>query len=847
MMYQLSLLATLQKSGVTGVLFKLAKTTATFVVGVVALSLLPTAIGQDAGAEHQDVAVSVNPGGMQQFVPGRWSMMSVSGLNHSDDDSEELVVVQLGDDIQRQYARRLWIPANSRRQAWMPIQIDAANIGKKRIDMSSIRLKDDGQNESFQANVVGEPISKRSLRLSKSGSQTAVLSGAPRSYGPVDDKSRRLVAAIYDIRDACAIDFDQSELANYRSSFLPPHPQAFDTLDQLVLTSDYFLNDSTSVDRIGQWLRAGGKLWVMVDQMSTESLLQLFNNNPCFTSIDRVELNEFEIHQLNRETGESFMFDRWQGDQPIEMVRGIAKADQVICTIDGWPALFTKQVGKGEVLFSTLDVGALIADHSPLISVRTAFDDFFVPPLDDPRHAAVMQPLVDTEIGYRIPTRGIVMMVLGTQWLLVLAIGIWLAKQRSLDRMAIVIPISVAVATASLVWMGKRNAGEIPPTFASGQFAQVILGGSEVLVDSISAIYSNTKQPVQLTASPRTKMSLQDATHWNNTRQLWTDNGNSQWMHLTQPPGVVRHINSESHIRLDQPWTFHCQFDETGFVGQLAGPAVDRCQDAVIVSNTAPALALSHRDGHWVGSADDILSPGQFFSGSLLTEQQRQRQTVLRGLLSNEKRLFGRTPTLLFWTDAQDFGLKIGEPFVQRGSALVAMPLQFDRPASGSPFRVPANFVRMEVAATEKGFSTLYNPQTGQWLQERTKAQSTLLNCFPPSSLLPCELRSATIQLKMSAPSRTLQISVRSAEEDILLHRESNPNGLIEIKIDDPQSLSLTDEGALGVRIDISQTTQEQSATETSDSESLDDQDTGLDSRVWQIDFLHIAFDGVTQ
>ncbi|QDT08505.1 hypothetical protein [Planctomycetes bacterium K23_9] len=807
--------------------------------------------GQDSPAQSDNakrgIAVSVNPAGMRQQVPGQWATMSVSGSNHTDQDAQESVVLQVGDDAKHQFSRKFLIPAHSRRQAWVPVKIPKVDLeAQQRIDLTSIRIGESEDVETFQANSIGEPIVKRSLMLSKPGAQVAVLSQPAPGKKPVAGDLQSVVDAIYQMRDQSDSGFDRGELVNYVGSFLPPQTQSLDSLDQLILIDEGFLYDSTAAARVGQWLRDGGRLWVMLDRMKPDSVRRLLGDQSCFSSFDRVELNQFQIDQLNRTTGHIVESSQWSSDTPVAMVRGTADADQIVCAIDGWPAAFTKVIGNGEALFTTIDVRSLVGDGVPLAAFRQVSDDFFTPKAGAQRYADVMMPLVDNEIGYQIPRRGLIAAVLGFQLLIVLAIGIWLARQKRLDRMAIVIPVTVAIASVALIWTGKRQSGSIPPTFVTGQFARVILGGTEVLVDSISAIYSDQTIELDLVALPQATMSLVE-TPDSPQRLQWTDDGQSRWVHLVQPPGVVRHLRSESHEQLKKPWTFQGQFTERGFEGKLDGIDFDNCSDGLVVSDSTPSLSLAKSGDSWVGASEAVLLEGQFAKESMLSERQRQRQSVLRELHDPKKKLFGRAPSLLMWTEAQPFGLEIAKPFTSRGSALVQMPIRYQRTPSATTFTVPANFVRMEVAAGDDGYSTLFNPQTGRWLEERTRAQSTGVRCYLPSSVMPCSLTKAVIEMKITAPSRTLQIDAAVGDQFETIYQQPNPSGLVRILIDDPDQLKLDAKGSLSLRIAVSSTEQELAASNSPVQSNGSQQDSAADSRVWQIDFARVTLTGKTQ
>ena len=148
--------------------------------------LLPLALVLCAGSSwaqddpqeesQRSVKLTVAPLSMQRNVAGRWATVSVNAANLGDEDVEETVAVTVGDGSKLQYARRLWVPAGARRQAWLPIQIPSDLLpNDQHIELNSMRLDETASGEQFKRNVVGSPITQRSLLLSREQSRAAVL------------------------------------------------------------------------------------------------------------------------------------------------------------------------------------------------------------------------------------------------------------------------------------------------------------------------------------------------------------------------------------------------------------------------------------------------------------------------------------------------------------------------------------------------------------------------------------------------------------------------------------------------------------------------------------------------
>ncbi|MDC0317384.1 hypothetical protein OAM37_02540, partial [bacterium] len=132
--------------------------------------------------------VTVANAGASRHVAGRWSTLSVNGLNKTGEDADEMSVVTLGDDSGLQYGRRLWIPAGSKRQSWLAVQIpeDVSTVGASPTsspeiytEMTTMQLKETERGEEFKANAVGMPKGKRRLLLSTESYRTGTML-APR-------------------------------------------------------------------------------------------------------------------------------------------------------------------------------------------------------------------------------------------------------------------------------------------------------------------------------------------------------------------------------------------------------------------------------------------------------------------------------------------------------------------------------------------------------------------------------------------------------------------------------------------------------------------------------------------
>lgn len=805
--------------------------------------------GQTQAAGNPDVTVSVGPAGIRRHVAGRWATVAVNGMNRSDEDVEQTVTVMIGDDSNLQFARRLWVPAGATRLSYLPVQIpEDLYPDQITIPMKSIQLQEADGTEQFQSNVVGMATSERSLLLSWDESRTAAYFDRREynleNYYLIEGLGETVFAG----RDSVAISVQDLGLVSLGKGFLPPSAKSLDAIDQMVIASDLILDDTVAVQRLRSWIHSGGRVWIMADQVSPESVRAILGDSACYDVVDRVELNDLEIeHVPDYASLESIDNVVWSSETPVEMVRVLVDTDDVQFRVNGWPAAFWRGVGHGEVLFTTLGWRGWLDQDKPHLAYMQVARRFFVPHIAPPKHTPQLVSFLDQEIGYEIPSRGSVAGMLGMHMIVVLLAGAWLARKQQLQYLALVVPLAALLSAGGLIAVGNQKTSAVPSTIASGQIARAIPDTSEVQVESVAAIYSQEARELEIKSTPQTTTSFHEDNRSSEMRRiLWDDTGQSRWLFVSQPPGVVRHVVSDSLVNLPQPWMVRAKFSPRGFEGRLSGLNVNSCEDAVIVAMPAPSLALAADPGSpsiFIGGAEHVLSADQYIDDKLMSDVQQARQELLRQLISPETPIFGREPSLLVWTDPIDSGVTFDDNYVRRGSSLAAIPILFERQSSGSRFSVPASFVRIEAYVGERGTSTVFNPVTGKWLDGMNRPNESDLRCVPPRILLPCELSRATVLIKINAPSRTLELKGYVDGRFETLHRRENPNGLLRFEIDQPEALQLDPEGGLLLSIAISATEEElQAASEPDDP----DNPKAPSRSTWRIEFVHVNLEGTT-
>ncbi len=830
------------------------------------LALLVSFLASCCSAPAQDVqadpakkpTLSVGSGGMQRHVPGRWAMLTVFGRNPTDSDIEGEVSVVVGTESNLQFSRRLWVPAGARRQSALPIQIPSkVEDEQHQIDIAWMELtRTSAGTEQFEVNAVGSPQTVQSLLLSEEESRAAVMLDRPDPEDVAANEELTDISLTLNAGREVAVQSSRdSGLLYVHGDFWPSSPVGLDAVDQIVIASDRALRDTLSISRLRSWIQSGGRLWLMVDKISHESAQALLGDLCCYTEVDRVELNEFEFVTFDRlAPSQVQQSEPWSQEIPVELVRVVAEADEVLCTIDGWPAAFQKRLGSGEILFTTLGARGWVTDAQPMLTYQKLSQDFFGRRPIESTATAELVSFVDDEIGYEIPGRNLVATLFGLHLLVVVATGVWLARSKNLHYLAAVVPIASLITAVAFFSLGNRQANAIPSTVATSQIVRNLPHSSETKIHTVAAVYSQKSQPLGIVSSHNTTSILRDGLSDGEVKRIqWDDSGDSKWLFLKQPPGVVRHVEIDSTQELPEPWGVRGTFTEQGFTGTISGVRADRCEDAVVIATPAPSLAIEldpQSEGNFSSDADDVLSADQFIRSTMVSNVQRDRQQLIRDLLANEIPPFGDQPIMLLWTDPVYSGVEFDDGFKRSGSALVSLPIELQSPPSGSKFQVPASFMQIRPFAGARGSTAIFNWRTGQWI-EMSKPSEAELRCDVPRVLLPCELSRANITLKLNAPSRTLQVKALIDGQFVTVFEKQDPSGVLRFSIEDAQALELDDQGGLILSLAISPSEGElleaEAAAAANSTGTPLARDANPSRDTWKIDYFHVDIQGTTQ
>lgn len=820
--------------------------------------------GESAAA--RTVPLGVTPAGVQRHISGQWATLAVNGVNTQDQDAEETVLFSFKGDDTDQVARRVWIPAKSRRQAWFPILIPETAPDQLQITGQTIQLATTNNGESFKSNRVGSPTSQRSLLLSPPEDEQAAMvldSVTSVDASGFDAQSiSQMIYAGFDTATNVRQDLGIVRLANH---FLPTTANPLDSLDDLIIASDAMIHDTVGVAKLRQWLHDGGRVWLMADRVSPDSARRLLGDAVHYSVLESVQLNNFTIEKLDPYFATVNLEEKWESETPVDFYRVMLGSGEVHSRIDGWPAAFWVPVGNGEILVTTLGHEGWMLNGEPTETYRDLASRFFAERNATIDHSDLMVRELDREIGYQIPSRSVVSLLLGSHLLFLGFTGLYLKKRKTLHQLGWILPSSVVGTVLILLVVGATSTSAVPSTIAFGQLARVSVDTSQLLIDSSVAVYSQSAEELPIEFDNNTVTTLDS--DWDNTevhRREFADQGLGRWRFLKQPPGKIQHVHVKTRQNLKTPWELRGSFDENGFIGELVGLDYSEASDAVVVSGASPSMSVvfDHGENQMIGGAEQVLLPDQYYDGSLLTDSQRKRQEFIRQLLRENPGFLPKSPSMLIWTRPITHGFEISNDFVRRGWALALFPIQVEAPEPDTSFLVPSSFITIDSYTSERGMSSLYNSATGQWLDSIDKPAAVDLKVQVPAVIAPCEISRCDFEIQANAQGRRIQFYGFADGKEQLLHEIENAQGLSTFTVENPKVFELDPKAGFRLTVKVTESMQEkilkgddaslelgqpagastnQVANETFDTKPLKDA-----SVTWGIKYLNLSVHGRT-
>jgi hypothetical protein len=757
-----------------------------------------------------------NPGGFRTSVTEGWVKLGFYLINPTDTDRRARVLAFYENQQDRQYGRDLWVPAHATITSWLPLgpaPAQASNTSRE-IQMLVYELAE-GNNHLLLPGTE-ERIRGRAVLYRKREPTTALMIDLEPDEAPVfgqlpapepDDEALTLARVLKATRQ------HTGTVQVVYPHTLPAWPKAFDSIDELILASTKIGKDPAALQALRYWLEQGGTLWVMLDRIEPELVTRVLGEAFDFQIVGKVGLTDFRIDKQSADTGLMRPLPQ-RHERPVDFVRVLLSAGTTPeYTINGWPVWFTRNVGRGKVLFTTLGPRGWYRPRTardeasrlpsfPTLPVAGEILDVATSKLrftqsEPPYPVEALEDLLVQEIGYSVVSRATVAGVFGAFLLSIL--GLTALLRRGSRRPALlggVGPALALVAAGTFVWIGTLSRQAAPPTIAFVQVVAGVAGTGEAPVDGLMAVYRPDSGPAPMGAWREGFFSMdlsgvEGQTH----RMILTDLDAWHWDNLVLPAGI-RFAPFQFTARTSQPIAAVARFGPSGLEGSLLAKPFENPGDGLLSLRGARNLAVSFGlDGRFSAGPADTLTPGHFLAGTLLSDRQQRRQEIYRHVLKRADEIHDG-PVLWAWADPVELPFMLAPEARVAGTAVLAVPLRLERPASGTRVTIPAPFV--PVQRMVQGMPTRLPPESSQPADMHLRFQL-------PASVLPLQVERARLIGKIDARLRRFTVAGKAGEDFVEIHRADNVLGPIQVDLAEDPFLHLDAQGGLHLRVTLSE------------------------------------------
>ena len=752
--------------------------------------------------------------------------------NLSDQDRQARVLVFFPDRPDVQYGRDVWVPAHSSLWSWLLIgPAPQANMEGVRELQMLLYDRTEGQ-ERLLLPPGEERVRSRGVLYRRRDPSTTILldEGIPEEeeLGQLpkpesrDEEAMNLALGFRMARTLSAY------VTRVNPGLLPPVAKAFDGIDHFILASNRIARDPAGMQALRQWLEQGGKVWVMLDRVEPELLAPLLGDAFDFQVVDRVGLTSFrvEFNETGQHAGAQAPLQ--QQDRPVEFVRVQLPAhEQAKYLINGWPVWFTRTIGRGKIVLSTLGPRGWFRERTRR-DPKSPFPQFPSAPVPDAvlndlawelHHQTSatsltiesLEPMLTEEIGYSVVGRGTVVLVFVVFLLGVLLLGIGLRRARRPELLGWLAPAAAVAAMSVFLVAGETSRRAVPPTVAVAQIVDAVPGKEEASIQGLMAVFRPDSGVAELGAPHGGFFDLNTEGLQGQTRRLVvTDLDAWHWENLALPTGV-RRSQFQTALATAKPIAAVAHFGPEGIEGRLEAGPLEELQDALLATSSGRNLAVQLRpDGTFRAGSRDVLPPEQFLASVVLTDRQQRRQSIYRELLKppGAEYLQGRN-IFLAWAKPLDTQFRIDPEARHAGSALVIVPLRFEPPIPGQRVTIPGPFLP---------YQRILNGVPTRPFLTGAQGIDMDLRFQLPLEVLPFQVERARFLIKIEAPTRRVTLYGQSGDQFIEIHRVDNPLDPIRLDLD-ARFLHLDEGGGLHVKVNVGGTPQDEQRSRDSQSE----------------------------
>ena len=804
-------------------------------MGVFALACLSfVPVAAEGANEQLEISGLAGKANLSFYRGDHWGVAQTTIGNPSESDGEARLLLSFQQQPRRQFVRRVWLPAMSRRLAMLPVRYAKASEGERSVDTEVILTPPNAERQLDRA------VGLASIRFDR---QTfAAIVGS-------SDASTEASEVMSAIRDGNGL---SSAMSYIDAKQAPRFIVGWDGVDAVAIMSQNAEFDAAQGRSLRRWLRAGGKLVVFATQAPAETMARLLGEEWGVSVVSRISLTSIPFEPAGDGAGGASDRDNApfpatvEVEQPIQMTRLIAPGYETHLQVRGWPALLSRSVGAGEVIVAT--VGGRAWTHPAAAPALRAMAEQVLGGAGSSMAQRTAGPaeiiageagerFVSAQVGYHVVSRPIVGAVLGGFLLvLVIAAALWWRGGR-LERIGPVGAIAAVAAMAVLLAMGRHERQQVPPTRASVQLVSTEPGRRTAEVAGVMGLYDTAGRQAALSGRG-------DATAWpvfqgessGLMRLVIGDLDTWRWEDLPLPGGAVQPVDFTATAALSDPLRMNLRYGPNGLAGTIDWPVEGGVGDALLATARANMRVDITRSGErvrYVIRPGAVLPPGAIYTSGLVSEAQRERASVIREILAGAA---VSEPTLLAWSLGLPLSFELDPPLQPNDHALWTVPLKVEPTEPGTAVHLPWPLVPMRPdrqVGQELGLRMLpiYRPGIG-WTQEVPNASAFVGRFTLPEQVRPLDIERATVHLDITAIGRPVRLlAIRDGQTEVLETFQS-PDGMQTVTV--PGEMLQTDEaGGVLLAFDVG---------------ALSDQSGGIQtSNLWQVRRFGLSVQGTVR
>lgn len=792
-----------------------------------------------SGNEGLDfVGISKTP--QSRVTPGGVLVLKTVAINRSATPAEGTIVASVEGAPDMQSARKIQLGPEQQLPFELYVQLPQV-IDQGMLEITATMYVEYGGREVLHARN-GVPVSD-SIRLSVAQQSAKLFALAvdaesepiPPWYWP-----QQQPYGSYEFPMATRIDAGRARYsANFDIQPLPLNMADWESIDLLVVAEDKMLRDAAAVEAIKRFLFSGGRVWVMLDRLDCDLVRPLLGTDQVCELVDEVELSEFvaEVHNSALDLAESDR--RVSLEQDAKMKRVLQIGGNVMVSVNSWPAAIEMSVGYGHLYLTTLDSRAWIK----LRKEQQSFDDLyqsnyesqawanaFALEVNAGRSPLPMQEEVEYPLKYIgnpvVPRQWVAIALLGFCSVLALG-GMWRCWAGDMSTLGFIAPLLALVASGGLLLASTWIRRDIPESVSRLQVVEFGGGGSFALAREQGAIFLDAANAMRLEgksdgravagetmSSGIRRFEIEDFQKWSLTNPAWppgTSRYRTQFVFGTQGMSVAAHFTAGG-LHLEMP---------AGLPSPLEDPVLGFVRGD-------PLLCRPATDGYDVDGSITV-DAQRWIAGSIISDEQQRRLEIYSAYFRPDEK-FQRPPRMLYgWTELWD-GPQWQKQLTQNGFALVALPVELQRPATGDEVYVPHGLIQLRRKLGELGNTSAFNDATGKWVKELSMGTEAQLEFVLPAEVVPIAVDAIDLELDIRAPQRTVTVSVVTPTGNVLLTRLESPSIPWQQRITDPALLAEAADGVWELVLQVS----ERSAG-------------GQNVASWQVDHFHASLRGRIQ